>query len=592
LTDSEVDAAEAALRATSLADLAESCLNPAQARLALRWLSRTPQGLRATIGPAGVSFGPVLAVLASQGTVLTPAALISEMLIAASARLAEQASSDRDSRRTLRAFTSFRVEGLLEGPARIATTGRPRSDAPFEEDPTPRAADWSGDFPGFVSDAFSGVITSYLDPREFGQAIGRARESADCVTTELAHLAGRDLAANVPRVVIYGGLPTFTEPIRHDSVLVHVEELAEMLADTVGDLDPVAQFLREVSSHPGSPGVVFIDVLDAWWHWRDQELIGPLFPEGNGIAVLPYDGRPDWDRAGAREPIEEVLAGAGMPSCDRWAAVRLDEPGQATLFWPPPNRAGVVLVRADPPLVVMVFFDDGPALGMTPDWMYGLADGIRITAGRDPAITDFLRLPGGVPVTCTITLTPERQPSRDEGDSTGIGLAADPERHRIALQLGPEFFELLIGNSAEGHEMLGWALRHAMEALRAPGSGEADRATAFLDAWNAAPPVMMASRYKNTGPAAMPLDPLPADQSARARALRTIAIEVQAAEPPAGPLGERDVLRHFAEVTETVLRRRLSKCDLAVVEDVAAALNAATSAGVVYGNPPRDLFLF
>jgi hypothetical protein len=120
LTEAEVSAAEVALGAVSLPDLADSCTNPAQAGLALRWLSRTPRGLKVTIGPAGLSLGPVLAVAADHRTVLTPAAFISETLIAASARLATHAADNEDSQRTLRAFTCYRVEELLRGPTRTA----------------------------------------------------------------------------------------------------------------------------------------------------------------------------------------------------------------------------------------------------------------------------------------------------------------------------------------------------------------------------------------------------------------------------------------------------------------------------------------
>src|SRR5262249_51363342 len=160
-------------------------------------------------------------------------------------------------------------------------------------------------------------------------------------------------------------------------------------------------------------------------------------------------------------------------------------------------------IRADPPLLLMVFFDDGTALGITLDGMYGLADGIRITVGRDQSIAALFRLPDGMPLMCVIELTAERQPPQPEAETTGISIATDLERHWVSAQLGPEFFERLTENPAQAHEMLGWAFLHALTALRTPQGVEPDVGEAFLSAWKAAPPVMMISRFENAGPAAV-----------------------------------------------------------------------------------------
>ena len=578
ITEAEVSAAERALRAFSLPGLADSCTNPAQVALALQWLSRPPHELRVTVGPAGFSLGPVLAVATSDRTVCMPAALISETLLAASVRLTARAAGDAASQRTLRAFTGYRVEELLRGPARVSSGDQSDNGEDLAMNSETSAGEWSGNLPVFVGDGFSGVVTSYLRPRDFGVVIHRAREAAQAITSEAAEMAGQNLTADVPRVVIYGGLPVFAKPMPHDNVHMHVEEFAEMLADVAGDVDIVTQFLREISAHPSS-GLLFIDILDVWWLWRDQRIVGPLFPEDGGILVLPYQSKPDWDRAGAWEPIEEVLASAGMPPSARWPAARFDEPGQATLPLPPPVKAGVVLVRADPPLLVMVFADDGAALGIAPDGVYGLADGIRITAGRDQRIADFLRLPDGASLMCVIRLAAERQPPQPEADVTGIGVATDPDRHCVSVQLGPEFFERLAEAPSQAHEMLGWSLRHALVALRAAQGGEAGAsAESFLAAWNATPPVMMISRSEHAIPGAIPRDPLPEGQFARARAIRAIAIELRDTELPGGELDEREVLAHLVGRTEALLRRRLTGCDPTVIADLADVLNAAHAA--------------
>lgn len=155
-----------------------------------------------------------------------------------------------------------------------------------------------------------------------------------------------------------------------------------------------------------------------------------------GVAVVPYGTRPDWERAAALEPVEEILARAGMPPCARWPTVRIDEPGQATLLPPPPAKPTAVLVRTDPPFVLIVPLEGGAPLRITPDGMYGLADGIRITAGRHGDIADGLRLPGGAPLTCEITVTADPQPAPPgESEATGIAVATHPEGQRMGLRI-------------------------------------------------------------------------------------------------------------------------------------------------------------
>lgn len=246
-----------------------------------------------------------------------------------------------------------------------------------------------------------------------------------------------------------------------------------------------------------------------------------------------------------------------------------------TLLTPAPGPARAVLVRADPPLLVIVSLEGGAPLGLTPDSMYGLADGIRITAGRHQDIADGLRLAGGVPLMCDVSVTDELQPAKDDSEVTGIAIAVDQERSRVGLQFGPEFFGWLADDPQKAHEMVGWVLHHAAAALREEPA--VDRET-FLAAWNATPPIMMVHPFHNTAPASVPVDALPHGDFARARAFRSIAMAMDRADMPGGPLGDRDISAHMTSVVETLLSRRLSDCDPAVLADVAHALNAAHAA--------------
>lgn len=576
VTEDEVHAAARA-QGLDLRSVADSCSRPDQAALALRWLSSEPGALRMSIVSEGLSLGPVLAVTGGRGSVLVPAAMLTQTLVAASARLTSLAARSKRSLRMLRSFTTYRLEELLHGPATLAPVGAVVADQEAERGLAAAAEaasdDWAGEYPAFVGPAFSGVITAYLGRQDFWRVIDEARQSAPEMVAQAAAQAA--LPRTGPPVVIYGGISCLAAAGPHDIVCVHAEEFAELMAEAGGDRDIVAQFLREVSLHPGLSCLQYLDIFDVWWHWREHKMIGPLFPQGDGIAVLPYDGRPDWKRAADLEPIEGVLASAGFPECARWPTIRMDEPGQASMLMPAPGPARAVLVRADPPLLIIVSLNDGAPLGISPDSMYGLADGIRITAGRHHVIADGLRLPDDMPLVCSVSVTADVQPLVDDSEVTGIGVAFDDEQSRMGLQFGPEFFARLADDVQKAHEWVGWVLHHAVATIG--GESAVDREN-FLAAWKSTPPIMMVQTLHNTGPASVPPDPVPHGDFARGRAFRSIAMAIQSTEIPSGPLRDRDVSAHFASVIETLLSQRLGDCDPDVITDIAQALNAAHGA--------------
>lgn len=120
----------------------------------------------------------------------------------------------------------------------------------------------------------------------------------------------------------------------------------------------------------------------------------------------------------------------------------------------PAIQPGVVLVRTVPSTLVVTPEEGG---GLAPAAMYGLADGIRITAGRHRHIADFLVRPGEVPLTCNVEVTGERQPPRPDSDAAGIGVALDRQARRVGLQLGPALFEQWAEAPSTAHEWLGMA---------------------------------------------------------------------------------------------------------------------------------------
>ncbi|MYZ40571.1 hypothetical protein GT002_37090, partial [Streptomyces sp. SID4917] len=68
---------------------------------------------------------------------------------------------------------------------------------------------------------------------------------------EEARSALGKLATGRGRLVVYGG-PRFLGPeLMKDTVYLHTEELAEILADVEGDLAVLALFVLELTEHPG-----------------------------------------------------------------------------------------------------------------------------------------------------------------------------------------------------------------------------------------------------------------------------------------------------------------------------------------------------
>ena len=66
---------------------------------------------------------------------------------------------------------------------------------------------------------------------------------------------GETAAAGTGRLVVYGGPRTLGRELITDTLYLHVEELAEILADAGGDLTTVACWVLEMTEHPGADAV-------------------------------------------------------------------------------------------------------------------------------------------------------------------------------------------------------------------------------------------------------------------------------------------------------------------------------------------------
>ena len=105
-----------------------------------------------------------------------------------------------------------------------------------------------------------------------------------------------------------------------------LSDLAEILADAAVDgtgRDEAWQFFDELVRPRTVAGVLTVDLLDAWRHWRRRGGFLPLnvVSESRDIVVaVPWTlDDPTWHRAAAWEPIEALLAVARLPPVSGWS---------------------------------------------------------------------------------------------------------------------------------------------------------------------------------------------------------------------------------------------------------------------------------
>lgn len=161
------------------------------------------------------------------------------------------------------------------------------------------------------------------------------------------------------RLVVYAGPRFLVCEVVTDTLMVHVEELAEMAADANGDPAILALFVLEMTQHPGVDAIAYLHLLDAWSSWRRNGTLLLPAEDAPELAVVPWSGRDlSWDRAATWAPIDKVLADAGLPPSVQWTASKIvDLPEgaeglQADLHHYAAPRAAVA-VSTHPPVAVI-----------------------------------------------------------------------------------------------------------------------------------------------------------------------------------------------------------------------------------------------
>jgi len=565
--------------------ITDRCSQPERAARALAWLTREAAQVTLTGTPGLPALGPVLRLRSADTVVPVPASLTLDTLNAAADTLIQRREiGDADAARLQaltygHAFTVFKKQVVNR-----STPEEIELDSP----------------PIIIGQRTMVTVVSALRPDAFDAAIRQATDILDRrqqVETGTWHaLGGAPDAADptsAPRVdhlvkmVVYGGPLVIGWHQVRDVIVLHIEELVELVDAAGGNWATVECFLQDLGEHPGQDLVLFQDILDVWTAWRDWGRIGPpVDQEANGPASGPGAGEESvlhvvaaeydatWVQAAGWEAIDAVLAAASIPEHRDWPFATLDTDGTANLFTTPYGT--IALVNRDPALVILIDGADAATLHLDADMFFGLTDAVRYCITRQDDIAAHFRLPDS-PITIVLGLTSD--PAPDPSLGYGLRVRCAPERAVLNVVIGPDVLELLLTDPMTGHNVLGGALHELVRHIRAgratdPGTS----AETFLEAWEQVGPLMTLHTVADGRPTAAPVDTLPRTPAIRARALRAVADRLRGriAAGTYTDTGAHAICQNTILPTiEETLRERIADCDPSLLRKIAVRLNAA-----------------
>ncbi|RCG17905.1 hypothetical protein DQ384_39360 [Sphaerisporangium album] len=497
-----------------------------RAAKALGYLTADIRRLPLRYTPGRPLLGAVLLVVAHGRRVPVPASVALNSLAAAAAHLLAAEVPDPDAEMRLRLHTIERVAQLLD-----------LTQVPVRPEPVCR-------------------IQSISHRLEYAVVAAFTHDGLSALLEQARTDLSQNAAPGAGRLVIYGGPRVLGPEVVTDTLYLHVEEFAEILADAGGDLATVAWWVLEMTEHPEVEAVAYDDVFDAWALWHREGMLLPPGPPAEGVALVPSYGRDvSWDRAAAWARIDDVLADAGLPPSLAWRTARLEVPekgaGQWVELFLPGDAAGPLLARVStvPPLVILTTaLPDERAL-LDAATLAALADGIRATVAGHPALVAHFTLPDRAAWLLHLTETLEaHQPppaagAEDDASDEVLPLlvSMDPDHARISIKLDPAF---LARFTDDGHQILGRLLHHCAAQIRqARGADAPTTVEAFTAAWNAAAPVLTLHAADGYQPAPAPPQAVHRSRHVHARALRTAAAAVRRARVPVGVFTGSDAVR-------------------------------------------------
>lgn len=499
VADAEV-AAVAALHTEPADELTSLCQQSERAAAALAWLTSRADRVTVHHTPPAPVFGAVLVVVADDRPVGIPACLTLGALIAATEAILGRVGQRSDAADRLQAATTAHAAAV------------------FSKKIVDRSANLSVDGV-VVSPRTVMALVSALAHRGLVNAIALAHSELDAYHDDQAG-RGPYARTNPVNVILFGGPMVVGFQTVQDVVLLHIEELVELLDDAEGDWITVECFLEDLGRHAGYEGVMFLDVLDVWAAWRKWGRLGPAEVGGHGavLQVTPHERDLTWDRAAAWEPIDAVLAAARLPEHVDWPIARLVPEVGGDLFATAADALG--LVSVEPPVVILLDPSDGDALGLDVETLFGLADGLRTCLAGHQDVADHFRLANRTPLTIVVRLLDQPEPL--PVDEYAIRVATDTERGLIEIGVSTDVLEQFLGDGMAGHDIVGLALHEAVRQVRLErGEGPGTEVESFRQAWHSVGPVSTFVAHESV-PHVAPVDTMPRSAALRARALYSV----------------------------------------------------------------------
>ncbi|MEV0713346.1 hypothetical protein [Asanoa sp. NPDC050611] len=570
--------------------ITDRCSHPERAAQALTWLTRDAARVALAVMPGLPTLGPVLRLRSGDTVFPVPASLTLDALNAAADILLRRPEIGEGDAARLQAF--------MCGHAFAVFNKRwVNRSAPMEID--------LGTPPIIIGSRTVATVISALSPNMFTTAIEHAIDLLDRrqVETDTWHVLGDHPAPatasmrvdHLAKVVVYGGPLVINWHQVRDVILLHIEELVELIDAAGGDWATVECFLQDLSEHDRHDVVVFQDILDVWTAWRDWGRIGPPPDQDNTgpadetrpgedageeageetvlhIVAAEYDAT--WVQAAGWEATDAILAATGLPEHRDWPIATVDSDGTAHLFTT--RHSEIALVNPDSALVIRIDGSDAATLNLDADMYFQLADAVlNCITGRDDIASHF-RLPD-TPLTIILSLTDDPAPDPSRGYGLRVACAAEPAV--LSVIIGPDVLELLHTDPMTGHNILGSTLHELVRRIRVDrNANPGTSAETFLDAWEQVGPLMTLHAVADGRPKAAPVDTLPQTPAIRARALRAVTDRLRHrvasgtySDTHAHAICQDTIL----PTIEETLRERIAACDPSLLHKLAVRLNAA-----------------
>ncbi|MFJ5273819.1 hypothetical protein [Streptomyces sp. NPDC088358] len=226
LTQASVDAVAAAER-DCLDGIVSACDQPERAGRALDWLMADIGTLKLKYHPMRQLLGPVLAVRAHGRRIFVPASEALQAVAAAAEQLLRQLRFNQSLAQRLQDLAVIRVADVLH-----------LDDIPRPDEMARISA------PQLRLEV---AVVSALHDGHLGPQVEAARQALlDQTSPEQG------------RLVVYAGPRYLVRETVTDTLMVHIEELAEMAADANGDLAALALFTLEITQHPGVDAIAYL----------------------------------------------------------------------------------------------------------------------------------------------------------------------------------------------------------------------------------------------------------------------------------------------------------------------------------------------